>query len=68
MGDVTNMAYSAYMQPRLELHWSLDETAIDPRLIELLRGIADGGSLQSAITRAGMSYRHAWGTLGRIVR
>ena len=60
------MAYSSYMKPRLELRWSLDDTAIDPRLIELLRGIADGGSLQSAIARAGMSYRHAWGTLGRI--
>jgi len=54
------------MQPRLELQWSLGETAIDSRLIELLRGIADGGSLQSAIARVGMSYRHAWGTLGRI--
>jgi putative molybdopterin biosynthesis protein len=54
------------MHPRLELRWSLDETVIDPRLIELLRGVADKGSLQGAITRARMSYRHAWGTLGRI--
>ena len=54
------------MQPRLELRWALDETAIDPRLIELLRGVAEGGSLQSATKRAGLSYRHAWGTLGRI--
>ena len=54
------------MKPRLELRWTLGETEIGPRLIELLRGIEQDGSLQRAIVRAGLSYRHAWGTLERI--
>jgi putative molybdopterin biosynthesis protein len=54
------------MKARLELRWSLGATEIEPRVLELLRGIAAHGSLQGAVARAGLSYRHAWGRLGRI--
>ncbi|MBI4194600.1 MAG: helix-turn-helix transcriptional regulator [Betaproteobacteria bacterium] len=50
----------------MELRWKLGDTDLDARVVELLRGVAHGGSLQSAITRARLSYRHAWGTLERI--
>ena len=61
------MLYSAYMiKLRLDLHWWFGVKELDPRLIELLRGIAREGSLQGAVTRAGLSYRHAWGRLGNM--
>lgn len=54
------------MKPKLELRWTLGTTEISPRLLELLRGIAQHGSLQAATSRAGFSYRHAWGTLEQL--
>jgi len=50
----------------LELKWRIGETdgdSVDPVLFELLSGIRDGGSLRSAATAAGVSYRHAWGMM-----
>jgi molybdate transport repressor ModE-like protein len=54
------------MKARLDLRWSLGATEIEPRVIELLRGIAEHGSLQGAVAGAKMSYRHAWDRLGRL--
>jgi len=54
------------MKVGLELRWSLDAVRIEPRVIELLRGITLHGSLQGAVAQAGLSYRHAWGTLGGV--
>jgi putative molybdopterin biosynthesis protein len=36
---------------------------VDMRLLGLLRGIADGGSLKLAASGMGLSYRHAWAML-----
>jgi len=54
------------MKIELELRWKLGqagEDTVDPVLFELLKGIRDGGSLRSAATAVGVSYRHAWGLL-----
>ena len=48
------------------LTWMLegDSTeALDPRLLPLLHAIASSGSLASAVTSCGISYRAAWGVL-----
>ncbi|NJN40246.1 MAG: LysR family transcriptional regulator [Gammaproteobacteria bacterium] len=50
----------------LELAWRVggrEPARFDAVLFALLEGIADRGSLRTAATRAGMSYRHAWGLL-----
>ncbi|HEX7270851.1 MAG TPA: substrate-binding domain-containing protein [Casimicrobiaceae bacterium] len=39
--------------------------AVPPELLGLLRAIERHGSLLHAIKEAGVSYRHAWGLLGR---
>jgi len=54
------------MKPKLELRWTLGAGEISPKIIELLHGIARQGSLRQAITRTGLSYRHAWGTLQQL--
>ena len=38
---------------------------VPPELVGLLRSIHQHGSLIHAIREAGISYRHAWGLLGR---
>ena len=38
---------------------------LPPELIALLRSIRENGSLVQAIREVGISYRHAWGLLGR---
>ncbi len=48
------------------LHWKLDGHALDARMLELLRAIARCGSLNRAIGEVGLSYRYAWGVLGRL--
>lgn len=48
------------------LHWKLDGHALDARVLELLRAIDRCGSLNRAIGEVGLSYRHAWGVLGRL--
>lgn len=54
------------MQVKLELQWKLGSGELQPldgTLFALLEGIAEHGSLQEAARRAGVSYRHAWGSL-----
>lgn len=48
------------------LRWQLDADDVDPLLLSLLRYVAGSGSLSAAVRKAGLSYRHAWGMLGRI--
>lgn len=48
--------------------WGLGEghpETVEPRLFELLRAVAATGSLQQATREIGMSYRYAWGLVGR---
>ena len=53
-------------RPHLSLRWSFGTTEFEPRLIDLLRGIARQGSLRAGASGAGLSYRHAWGLLGSL--
>jgi molybdate transport repressor ModE-like protein len=49
-----------------ELTWELSNdspTPLDPRLLPLLRAVAERGSLASAVADRGLSYRAAWGLL-----
>ncbi|MBI2310958.1 MAG: helix-turn-helix transcriptional regulator [Betaproteobacteria bacterium] len=53
---------------RLKWVWELGAdrpASLEPRLLELLRAVAESGSLQRATRRLGMSYRYAWGLVGR---
>src|SRR5574340_1267302 len=54
------------MKIGFELRWRIDEEEIDGRMLPLLRAIARTGSLSSATRDIGLSYRHAWGLLGRL--
>jgi molybdate transport repressor ModE-like protein len=53
------------MDVSLTLNWSLgpEQKRLDPTVIALLDCIAEGGSLRFAVSRCGVSYRHAWGLL-----
>jgi molybdate transport repressor ModE-like protein len=53
------------MDLRPATHWLAGDRALDPRLLPLLRGIARTGSLNRAVAALHMSYRHAWGLLGK---
>jgi putative molybdopterin biosynthesis protein len=49
-----------------ELTWELSDdppSPLDPRLLPLLRAVAETGSLASAVADRGLSYRAAWGLL-----
>ena len=53
---------------RFELSWLAPagaEKGADRLLLELLAGIRASGSIAGAAKTAGVSYRHAWGTLSR---
>ncbi len=54
------------MAIRLTARWQAGNTDLDVRLIPLLRLIAKEGSLNRAVTSLRMSYRHAWGLLGKM--
>lgn len=60
------MLYIAYMKLAFALRWLVDDAEVDPRLLPLLRAIAEHGSLNQAIGSVGLSYRHAWGLLGNL--
>lgn len=60
------MRYIAYMPMTVGLRWLFDGAEIDVRMLALMRGIAERGSLQQACGDAGLSYRHAWELLGRL--
>jgi molybdate transport repressor ModE-like protein len=50
------------------VRWLAEDTAIDPRLLPLLRAVAKTGSLSRAVAALGLSYRHAWGLVGKMER
>lgn len=47
------------------VRWHIHDVELDPRVLDILRAIARCGSLSQAIRDIGLSYRHAWGLLGR---
>lgn len=48
--------------------WTVHGENLDARVIPLLRAVAREGSLYRAITGVKLSYRHAWGLLGKVER
>lgn len=62
------MSKTAYSAITPVVHWLADGKAIDSRLPPLLRAIARTGSLNKAVTALGLSYRHAWGVIGKVER
>jgi len=54
------------MKIGFELRWRIDGEEVDARMLPLLRAIAQAGSLSRAIRDIGLSYRHAWGLLGKL--
>lgn len=54
------------MKLRPVLHWQIGDRDLDARVLPLLRAIAHSGSLSGAVDAVGLSYRHAWGLLGRL--
>ncbi|MBI4755528.1 MAG: helix-turn-helix transcriptional regulator [Betaproteobacteria bacterium] len=51
------------VEVRLDYTLHLPCGALEPGLLRLLAGIADGGSLADAARKTGLSYRHAWGLI-----
>ncbi len=62
------MSSSAYGAIVPVIRWMAEDKAIDPRLLPLLRAVEKTGSLNKAVTSLGMSYRHAWGMIGKMER
>lgn len=56
------------MRLALAPRWILGSEALDARVIPLLRAVAREGSLHRAISTVRISYRHAWGLLGKAER
>ena len=56
------------MTLRLSVRWQAGEGDLDARLIPLLRRVAKEGSLNRAVAALRLSYRHAWGLLGKVER
>src|SRR5687768_17846453 len=56
------------MAARLTVSWHSDDAPLDTRLIPLLRAVAAAGSLNQAVKQLRLSYRHAWGLLGKAER
>ena len=54
--------FKVEITPNWQLH-SLDGQSVVQRLIDLLVGISEDGSLARACARAQLSYRYAWGIL-----
>lgn len=48
--------------------WLAEGRSIDSRLLPLLRAVARTGSLNRAVAAQGLSYRHAWGLIGKTER
>ena len=59
------VAYSAISPAVL---WLAEGRSIDSRLLPLLRAVAKTGSLNRAVATQGLSYRHAWGLIGKMER
>jgi putative molybdopterin biosynthesis protein len=56
------------MALQLATRWLTANEELDPRLLPLLRAVARTGSLNQAVFSLRLSYRHAWGLLGRTER
>jgi molybdate transport repressor ModE-like protein len=56
------------MAIRLTARWHAGESELDVRLVPLLRQVAKDGSLNRAVASLRLSYRHAWGLLGKTER
>jgi molybdate transport repressor ModE-like protein len=56
------------MHVGLSPKWILGGEALDARVIPLLRAVAREGSLYRAVATLRVSYRHAWGLLGKVER
>lgn len=56
------------MRVGLAPKWTLGGEALDARVIPLLRAVAREGSLYRAVAALRVSYRHAWGLLGKAER
>lgn len=56
------------MTLKLATRWTVNGEALDARVIPLLRAVALEGSLNRAIAAVRLSYRHAWGLLGKVER
>jgi len=54
------------MKIGLELRWRIEGEEVDARMLPLLQAIAQTGSLSRATRDVGLSYRHAWGLLGKL--
>jgi molybdate transport repressor ModE-like protein len=54
------------MTIRITPRWQAGTADLDNRLIPLLRMVAKEGSLNRAVSLLRMSYRHAWGLLGKM--
>jgi putative molybdopterin biosynthesis protein len=56
------------MAIRLTARWQAGDVDLDTRLVPLLRLVAKEGSLNRAVSLLRLSYRHAWGLLGKTER
>ncbi len=56
------------MTLQLASRWLAANHELDSRLLPLLRAVARTGSLNQAVSSLRLSYRHAWGLLGRMER
>jgi molybdate transport repressor ModE-like protein len=54
------------MDLKVTPRWQAGNRELDPRLIPLLRLVVKEGSLNRAVSSLRMSYRHAWGLLGKM--
>jgi len=62
------MSVRAYSAIAPAIRWLADGKAIDVQLLPLLRAVAGSGSLNKAVASLGISYRHAWGLIGKMER
>lgn len=56
------------MTIQLAPRWRIADVDVDARLVPLLRTVAIHGSLNRAVASLHLSYRHAWGILGKLER
>jgi len=56
------------MTLRLTPRWQAGTADLDARLVPLLRKVAQEGSLNRAVSALRLSYRHAWGLMGKMER
>ena len=62
------MPNDAYAAIGPAVRWLAEGRSIDSRLLPLLRAVARTGSLNRAVAAQGLSYRHAWGLIGKMER